>query len=124
VSKIGVFTHARTLEPSVIADLDTLLTALYVELEIGWRPDEMVQVRAGDLDNALLVAVCALYEVERRIETAQQPAHQADPDRDGRGMRWLGPGQVCSFGTERSGTALSFPTRAGRSAERGDFEAG
>jgi len=27
-----VFTHARTLEPVMIADLDTLLTALYVEL--------------------------------------------------------------------------------------------
>jgi hypothetical protein len=32
VSKIGVSTHVRTLEPVVIADLDTLLTALYVEL--------------------------------------------------------------------------------------------
>jgi hypothetical protein len=32
VSKIGVSTHIRTLEPAVIADLDTLLTALYVEL--------------------------------------------------------------------------------------------
>jgi hypothetical protein len=27
-----VFTHVRTLEPVMIADLDTLLTALYVEL--------------------------------------------------------------------------------------------
>jgi hypothetical protein len=32
VSKIGVFTHVRTLEPAMIADLDTLLIALYVEL--------------------------------------------------------------------------------------------
>src|SRR5215470_16312351 len=32
VSKIGVSTHTRTPEPAVIADLDTLLTALYVEL--------------------------------------------------------------------------------------------
>src|SRR5262249_57544357 len=32
VSKIGVSTHIRTLGPAVIADLDTLLTALYVEL--------------------------------------------------------------------------------------------
>jgi hypothetical protein len=32
VSKIAVFTHVRTLEPSVIADLDTRRTALYVEL--------------------------------------------------------------------------------------------
>jgi hypothetical protein len=32
VSRIGVFTHVRTLEPVMIADLDTLLTALYVEL--------------------------------------------------------------------------------------------
>ena len=27
-----MFTHVRTLEPVMIADLDTLLTALYVEL--------------------------------------------------------------------------------------------
>jgi Transposase DDE domain len=32
VPKIGVSTHIQTLEPAVIADLDTLLTALYVEL--------------------------------------------------------------------------------------------
>jgi hypothetical protein len=32
VSRLGVFTHVRTLEPAVIADLDTLLVALYVEL--------------------------------------------------------------------------------------------
>jgi hypothetical protein len=32
VSRIGVSTHVRTLELAVIADLDTLLTALYVEL--------------------------------------------------------------------------------------------
>ena len=32
VSRIGVFTHVRTLEPIMIADLDTLLTARYVEL--------------------------------------------------------------------------------------------
>src|SRR5580698_8255054 len=32
VSRIGVLTHVRTLEPVMIADLDTLLTALYVEL--------------------------------------------------------------------------------------------
>ena len=32
MSKIGVFTHVRTLEPVMIADLDTLLIALYVEL--------------------------------------------------------------------------------------------
>ena len=32
MSKIGVFTHVRTLEPFMIADLDTLLIALYVEL--------------------------------------------------------------------------------------------
>jgi hypothetical protein len=32
VPKIGVSTHTRTLGPAVIADLDTRLTALYVEL--------------------------------------------------------------------------------------------
>jgi hypothetical protein len=32
MSRIGVVTHVRTLEPVMIADLDTLLTALYVEL--------------------------------------------------------------------------------------------
>jgi hypothetical protein len=37
---------------------------------IGLEPDEMVQVRAGDLDNALLIAVKALYEVDRRMEAA------------------------------------------------------
>ena len=30
--RIGVLTHVRTLEPVMIADLDTLLIALYVEL--------------------------------------------------------------------------------------------
>ena len=30
--KIGESAHTRTLEPAVITDLDTLLTALYVEL--------------------------------------------------------------------------------------------
>ena len=30
--RIGVAAHVRTLEPVMIADLDTLLTALYVEL--------------------------------------------------------------------------------------------
>jgi hypothetical protein len=34
------------------------------------EPDEMVQVRAGDLDNALLIAVKALYEADRRMEVA------------------------------------------------------
>jgi hypothetical protein len=37
---------------------------------IGLEPDEMVQVRAGDLDNALLIAVKALYEADRRMEVA------------------------------------------------------
>ena len=32
MSRLGVFTHVWTLEPAVIADLDTLLVALYVEL--------------------------------------------------------------------------------------------
>jgi hypothetical protein len=32
VSRIGVLTHVRTQEPAVIADLDTLLIAPYVEL--------------------------------------------------------------------------------------------
>jgi hypothetical protein len=32
VPKIGVFTHVRPMGPAVIADLDTLLIALYVEL--------------------------------------------------------------------------------------------
>jgi len=38
------------------------------------EPDEMVQVRAGDLDNALLIAVKALYEADRRMEVS--PAEQ------------------------------------------------
>lgn len=65
--------------------------------EIGREPDEMVQVRAGDLDNALLVAVSALYEADRRTETA--PA-------------------------EPAGDVLSPPKAAEPSAEMGDFEAG
>jgi hypothetical protein len=32
MSKIGIFIHVRTLEPVKIADLDTLLIALQVEL--------------------------------------------------------------------------------------------
>jgi hypothetical protein len=65
--------------------------------EIGWRPDEMVQVRAGDLDNVLLVAVSALYEADRRMETI--PA-------------------------EHAGNVLSVPRAAEHSAERGGFKAG
>jgi hypothetical protein len=64
--------------------------------EIGWRPDEMVQVRAGDLDNALLVAASALYEVDRRMEAA--PA-------------------------EPGGSVLFLP-KAAEPAVIGDFEAG
>jgi hypothetical protein len=41
VSRIGVSTHVRTLELVVIADLDTLLTALYVELT-----DRIIPLRA------------------------------------------------------------------------------
>jgi hypothetical protein len=37
---------------------------------IASEPDEMVQVRAGDLDSALLIAVKALYEADRRMEVA------------------------------------------------------
>ena len=40
--KLGVSTHLRPLGPSVIADLDTLLTALYVELT-----DHIVPARPG-----------------------------------------------------------------------------
>jgi hypothetical protein len=59
VSKIAVVTHVRTLEPVMIADLDTLLIALYVELtdriilllgltrsRPGQRP-EVIERRAG-----------------------------------------------------------------------------
>jgi hypothetical protein len=65
--------------------------------EVGWRPDEMVQVRAGGLDNALLVAVSALYEVDRRLEAA--PAQPA-------------------------GDMPSPPEAVEPSVEMGDFEAG
>jgi hypothetical protein len=42
VSRIGVSTHVRTLELVVIADLDTLLIALYVELA-----DRIIPLRAS-----------------------------------------------------------------------------
>jgi hypothetical protein len=42
VPKIGVSTHLRPLGPSVIADLDTLLIALYVELT-----DRIIPARLG-----------------------------------------------------------------------------
>ena len=42
VPKIGVFTHLRPKGPSVIADLDTLLVALYVELT-----DRIIPARPG-----------------------------------------------------------------------------
>jgi hypothetical protein len=59
VSRIGVFTHVRTLEPVMITGLDTLLIALYVELTdqiipaCGFtrcgpgRPPEVTDGRAG-----------------------------------------------------------------------------
>jgi hypothetical protein len=105
------------LDPQARRGLHNLLSEMAEEL--GWRPDEMVQVRAGDLDKALLVAVCGLYEADRRMEAAaQQPVPQGDPHGgqrpcpgadQGRGMRWLEPGPVGVTGTR---------------AERGDFEAG
>src|SRR5512132_4729686 len=42
VPKIGVSTHLRPLGPSVIADLDTLLIALYVEVT-----DRIIPARSG-----------------------------------------------------------------------------
>jgi hypothetical protein len=42
VPKIGVLTHVRPKGPAVIADLDTLLVALYVELT-----DHIIPARAG-----------------------------------------------------------------------------
>ena len=42
VPKIGVPTHLRPMGPSVIADLDTLLIALYVELT-----DRIIPARPG-----------------------------------------------------------------------------
>lgn len=37
---------------------------------ISPQPEAMVQVRAGDLDDILLIAVKALYEADRRMEVA------------------------------------------------------
>jgi hypothetical protein len=47
VPKLGVSTHLRPLGPSVIADLDTLLIALYVELTDRIIPTLGPQNRAG-----------------------------------------------------------------------------
>jgi hypothetical protein len=49
VSRIGVSTHVRTLEPTVIADLDTLLVALYVALteRVIPSPDRAGAARAS-----------------------------------------------------------------------------
>jgi hypothetical protein len=74
VSKIGVFTHVRTLEPNVIADLDTLLTALYVELTdriipslgFGWRgPGKPPEVTDADLVCLAVAQVLLRYDDER-----------------------------------------------------------
>ena len=48
VSRIGVLIHVRTLEPTVIADLDTLLTALYVELTDCIIPSLLARAECGD----------------------------------------------------------------------------
>jgi hypothetical protein len=47
VPKIGVLTHLRPMGPSVIADLDTLLIALYVELTDQIIPTRPNGRRAG-----------------------------------------------------------------------------
>jgi hypothetical protein len=47
VPKIGVLTHVRPKGPAVIADLDTLLTALYVELTDRIIPAARPHHRAG-----------------------------------------------------------------------------
>jgi hypothetical protein len=74
VSKISVFTHVRTLEPSVIADLDTLLTALYVELtdriipslSLGRRgPGKPPEVTDAELMCLAVAQVLLRYDDER-----------------------------------------------------------
>jgi len=61
VPKIGVFTHLRPKGPSVIADLDTLLVALYVELTdriIPWlRPRRAGPGRPPQVTDAELVCL-------------------------------------------------------------------
>ena len=42
-----MLTHVRTLEPVMIADLDTLLTALYVELTDRIIPSRGFPLRPG-----------------------------------------------------------------------------
>ena len=75
MSKIGVFTHVRTLEPVMIADLDTLLTALYVELTdriIPWLgftrsgPGQRPEVSDAELVCLAVAQVLLRYDDERR----------------------------------------------------------
>jgi hypothetical protein len=74
VSKIGVFTHVRTLEPSVIADLETLLTTLHVELtdriflsrSLGRRgPGKPPEVTDAELVCLAVAQVLLRYDDER-----------------------------------------------------------
>jgi hypothetical protein len=49
VPRIGVFTHVRPWEVFVIADLDTLLIALYVELTDRVIPHADTRVAAAQV---------------------------------------------------------------------------
>jgi hypothetical protein len=74
VSKISAYTHARTLEASVIADLDTLLTAPYVALTdriipsrgLGRRgPGKPPEVTDAELVCLAVAQVLLRYDDER-----------------------------------------------------------
>jgi Transposase DDE domain len=69
-----VFTHVRTLEPVMIADLDTLLTALYVELtdriipSLGFTrsgPGQRPEVSDAELVCLAVAQVLLRYDDER-----------------------------------------------------------
>src|ERR1700733_2691826 len=74
VPRIGVLTHVRTLEPVMIADLDTLLIALYVELTdriiplLGFTrcgPGQRPEVTDAELACLAVAQVLLRYDDER-----------------------------------------------------------
>ena len=86
--KIGVFTHVRTLEPVMIADLDTLLIALYVELTdriipvLGFPrsgPGQRPEVTDAELVCLAVAQVLLRYDGERRWLPLTRTANGRQP---------------------------------------------
>ena len=68
--KIGVFTHLRPEGPSVIADLDTLLIALYVELTDRIIPTLRPQDRHRDY--------CGRYQAVQEMPPEKRSGVEAE----------------------------------------------